>query len=172
MQYMKLSSGERAAFMRSLSEMSAYLHGRFDALTDEAARLPGPNGAFSPVEQAWHLADLEREGFGLRIRRLLDEDHPQLTDFDGARIARERNYRSLQLRDALEAFDSARRANIAALESLTTAAWVRAGVQESVGPVSLCDMPTFMAQHDEAHRHEIEQWRQDTTQGRGTETMT
>src|SRR6476469_4890942 len=39
----------------------------------ESRRRPGAD-CFSFVENVWHLADLEREGFGLRIRRILAEE--------------------------------------------------------------------------------------------------
>ena len=57
----------------------------------EARRRPAAGG-FSFVENVWHLADLEREGYGVRIRRILAEDEPALLNFDGDRIARERAY--------------------------------------------------------------------------------
>jgi hypothetical protein len=31
-------------------------------------------------------------------------------------------------------------------------------VQEGFGPVSLCDLPSMMAEHDDSHRREIEAW--------------
>jgi hypothetical protein len=45
------------------------------------------------------------------------------------------------------------------LGSLGEDSWTRAGVQEGVGVVMLCDMPAFLLQHDEAHRLEIEEWK-------------
>jgi hypothetical protein len=111
------------------------------------------------VEQVWHLADLEREGYGERIRRLLAESDPQLPDFDGAKVARDRNYRSLSLEQGLAAFAAARERNIAALRALDAPSWLRGGRQDGVGTVSLCDIPGFMFQHDAAHRIEIEAWK-------------
>jgi hypothetical protein len=110
------------------------------------------------VEQCWHLADLEREGYAVRIRRLLDETNPLLPDFDGTQVARERNYRARPLSDALLAFREARAANLAALRRAEAGDWLREGVQEGVGPVALCDIPAMMDEHDEAHRTEIEAW--------------
>ena len=159
MQYVKFNAAERQELMRSLSAMPEYLYEQFDALSAEDARLPGPGGAFSPVEQVWHLADLEREGFGVRIRRLRDEQAPRLPDFDGDRIARERHYRSLSLREGLEAFAFARKANLATLQCLPGEAWARSGTQEGVGMVTLCDLPALLLQHDQAHRLEIEEWK-------------
>ena len=158
-QYVKFNAAERQELMRSLSAMPEYLYEQFDALSAEDARLPGPGGAFSPVEQVWHLADLEREGFGVRIRRLRDEQAPRLPDFDGDRIARERHYRSLSLREGLEAFAVARKANLATLQCLPGEAWAHSGTQEGVGIVTLCDLPALLLQHDQAHRLEIEEWK-------------
>src|SRR5437762_561384 len=81
-------------------------------LEDAAARLPEPawrasragDGGFCLVEHAWHLADLEREGYGVRLLRLLNDDDPVLPNFDGDRIARERDYKSKTLAEGIAAF--------------------------------------------------------------------
>ena len=49
----------------------------------------------------WHLCDLEREGFGVRIRRLRDETTPHPPDFDGTRVAQQRDYRALSLSNTI-----------------------------------------------------------------------
>ena len=158
MEYMKLNPIEREALLAELGGMADYLRTALSDLTPEQARMPGADGAFSPVEQAWHLADLERDGFAQRIRRLLIEVDPLLPDFDGTKIAIDRNYRSLSLEDGLSAFARVRAENIALLRSIDEISWWRSGTQEGVGSVTLCDMPGFMAQHDASHRVEIEAW--------------
>jgi hypothetical protein len=159
MLYMKLDTAGRAELLAALSAMKGFLREAFASLDAQTARTAGPDGAFSPVEQVWHLADLEREGFGERIRRLKTEANPRLADFDGARIARERDYRSLALAEGLRAFEAARDENIRVLRAIPEAAWRRAGTQDGVGPVTLCDMPEFIRQHDQAHVAEIEAWK-------------
>lgn len=161
MQYMKLTDIQRDELLQTLGAMHEFLRNAFATLSADEARLPGPNGGFSPVEQVWHLADLEREGFGLRIKRLLSEANPVLPDFDGARIARERDYRSLSLTAGMAAFEAARRTNISTFLALPPGTWSRTGTQEGVGPVSLCDMPAFLQQHDQAHVAEIREWQED-----------
>jgi DinB family protein len=158
MKYLSLSRPEREVLWKDLEAMPEFLRDRFSSLSDEAARAPGPGGAFSPVEQCWHLADLEREGFGARIRRLLDEDDPYLPDFDGARLARERDYRSRSLGDGLAAFRAERASNLALLRSVSSEQWSRGGRQEGVGRVAICDLPSMMAEHDASHRAEIDAW--------------
>jgi hypothetical protein len=159
MQYMRLNTDQRREFLASLSSMPEFLSVSFSGLNPEQTRTRGPEGTPSPVEQVWHLADLERDGFKERIARLLAEAEPELPDFDGAKVAADRNYRSLSLQDGLSAFTDARRANIAALRAVDAHSWLRSGTQEGVGRVSLCDIPGFMSQHDAAHRTEIEAWK-------------
>jgi hypothetical protein len=88
-----MSRPSREALAR-LAAMPPFLEKNARRFTEEDARRKGPDGAFSFVENVWHLADLEREGYGARIERLRGEDHPRLSDFDGARVARERDYQS------------------------------------------------------------------------------
>lgn len=127
-------------------------------LPPEVAARPGPGGSFSPVEHCWHLADLESGGFAARIRQLLAEERPFLPDFDGARVARERSYRTRSLAEGLAAFRAARRATLALLRSVPDQAWARAGVQENVGEVHLADIPRLMCDHDASHRAELAAW--------------
>ena len=159
MEYMKLDDSARAEVLRDLAAMPAYLREAFEALPQDLLTTGGPDGLFSPVEQVWHLADLEQEGFASRIERLLNEHDPLLPDFDGTAVARARNYKALSLTAGLARFEAARHANLARLRAVPDDAWTRSGVQSGVGAVSLCDMPVFLRQHDEAHKGEIAQWR-------------
>ena len=144
-----------AALLDSLALMPQDLRAAAARMTPEAARTPPADGGFSLVEQAWHLADLEREGYGERIRRLLSEEGPELPDFDGGRVATERNYRARSLAEGIAAFAAARTANLAQLRSAPASAWERSGRQEGVGPVTLRDVPRMMHEHDDSHRAEI-----------------
>jgi hypothetical protein len=157
MQYMRLPPEGQQQMLDQLASMSTFLAERFGALVDDQATRRVDN-LFSPVEQVWHLADLEREGFGVRIERLLNEDDALLPDFDGAEVAQRRNYRGKSLHEGMRAFARARQDNIEALARVTPSEWTRRGVQQGVGPISLGDIPTMMAEHDAAHRDEINAW--------------
>jgi DinB superfamily len=113
------------------------------------------SGPFALVEHLCHVADLEREGFGERIRKLLTEENPWLPDFDGERIARERDYLNLPLPPALARFASAREETLRLLGSVANDQWARAGRQEGVGIVTLADLPRRIFDHDRAHLNEI-----------------
>jgi hypothetical protein len=112
-------------------------------------------GGFSLVEHLWHLADLEREGFGVRLRRLLTEVEPALSNFDGERAAREREYVKKNLVEGLGAFTLARHRNVDRLRAVPLAAWKRVGHQDGVGRITLADVPRMMADHDRSHTEEI-----------------
>jgi len=118
---------------------------------DLARTRPGPD-AFSYIEHVWHLADLEGEGFAERIRRLRTEEDPALPDFDGGRIAAERDYRARRLDDGLAEFAAARARNVETLRRSTPAERARGGVQDGVGRVTLRDIPMRMLEHDASHR--------------------
>ena len=163
MRKLTLETAERDDLLAKLEEMPGFLEGAFGTLSSMEAVVPGPNGTFSPVEQCWHLADLEREGYGTRISRLLSEGDPFLPDFDGERVAQERRYRTLSLAEGLRAFRAARADALSMLRSIRGDQWERAGRQEGVGPVALCDLPAMIAEHDASHRSEIEAWMREQT---------
>lgn len=118
-------------------------------------RIRAKDGTFALIEQAWHLADLEAEGYGLRIRRMLEEDDPELPDFRGDVIAEERNYLGLDVEPALEKFARARAENVARIASLTEEQLQRAGRLEGVGRVTIARLVEMMAEHDAGHAAEL-----------------
>lgn len=124
-------------------------------IPEDRVRQRGTTGGFSFVEHVWHLADLEREGYGVRIRRLLSEDEPLLSNFDGERIAHERVYQRRDLADGLLAFTSARTRNLQMLRDVPNGDWARTAEQEGIGAVALGDIPRMMVEHDREHEKEI-----------------
>jgi hypothetical protein len=138
-----------------LLAMPALLAHAAEALAPEQWRMRGPDAGFALTEQAWHLADLEREGYGARITRLLTEEAPFLPDFDGDRVAREREYRDADLALGIRLFATARARNAERLRTLSEPAHLRHGVQDQVGPVTLGQIPLMMARHDQGHALEI-----------------
>jgi hypothetical protein len=158
MHYMKLDAIGREELLAELELMPLFLEKVFAGLSAEQITRSGPEGLFSPVEQVWHLADLEREGFESRIDRLEREPDPHLPDFDGAAVAAARDYRSLSLEAGLKAFRAARTANVQKLRRMADEAWPRSGTQEGVGRISLCDIPSMIRAHDAAHKEEIHRW--------------
>ena len=157
MQYMKLSEVQREELIAALAGMKKFLREAFGSLPPEETRTPGPRLLLASG------TGLAFGRPGVRVRSshpaAANRTNPHLLDFDGAKIARERNYRALSLAEGLRAFEAAREANLRTLETLSPEAWMRSGTQDGVGSVSLCDMPAFLHQHDQAHMAEIEEWK-------------
>lgn len=146
---------ELETLLLTLESTPALLARAAEGLEPSKIRQSPAPGSFSLVEHVWHLADIEREGYGIRVRRILTEDEPFLSDFPGDRFAREREYAKRDLADGLAAFAEARNRDIELLRAVHNAMWARRGVQEGVGPITLEDVPRMMAAHDRAHTDEI-----------------
>ena len=124
-------------------------------LSKEEACRRGKGGGFSFVENVWHMADLEREGYAVRIQRIRAEQHPSLPDFEGERVAEERQYQNLSLAEGVALFNRARADNLGALRTVAEAEWKRSASQANVGDVTLRDIPRMMAEHDQSHARDI-----------------
>ena len=153
-----MTKPDQDALYATLESMPNFLDNAFGGLSSTEASRSLSTDSFSPVEHCWHLADLECEAFTVRIRRLLEESNPWLQDFDGTRVAEERQYKQRSLSAGIAAFRQARLNNRGLLQTVPPDSWTRQGEQEGVGIVMLCDIPAMMAEHDATHRVEIDKW--------------
>ena len=110
---------------------------------------------FSLVEHACHLRDLEREGYLVRVRRMLSEKSPDLVGFDGDAVAAARDYRSQDGRQAARDFAAARREVLALLSPLTADDLRREGTFAGKR-ICFADVVAMMVEHDREHRDDIE----------------
>jgi AraC-like DNA-binding protein len=125
------------------------------AAIGEAAAVQPPGGGFALVEHVWHLAEIETEAFQVRLARLAAEVAPWLADFDGDGLARERRYVERSPAAGVRAFAQARAATVAALGRIRGAGWLRGGMQEHVGYVTLGELPERILGHDKSHAGEL-----------------
>jgi hypothetical protein len=114
------------------------------------------DGGFSLTEQICHLRDLESEGYLTRIITILNEDCPELVDFDGTRIAMERNYQSQDPQAALKVFEENRAASISQLEKVSTIQLQRTGSFGAFGIITLEQLIERMLEHDRSHMAELQ----------------
>lgn len=146
--------------IRLLEAMPESMRQLTDGLRDgELSWKPAPE-QFSALEQVCHLRDLEREGYALRIHRLLAENQPTLPDFDGGRIALERDYNSQDFEAAFQEFALARASNASLLKTLSPADLKRSGFLEGVGAITLKKLLLLMREHDLSHQRELSELRQ------------
>ena len=133
-----------------LSVSPVRLRALLAGLTEDALRTAPPVGGFAPIEDAWHLRDLEAEGHLVRLRRILAEEQPSLVSIDGDRLALERGYLARELGRALDEFAQYREESLALLGGLPAQAWSRGAIFEGK-PITLLELVSAMADHDETH---------------------
>ena len=135
----------------SLAQTPEIIAHQIATLSNDELRRKNSDDEFSAVENVCHLRDLEVEAYALRIDRILNEREPLLPDFDGGRVAVERDYNRQDIQGALEAFALARTKNVNILRELAPERLTREGVLEGVGRVSLKALLLMMREHDEGH---------------------
>ena len=95
-----------------LSTMPTLLRELLSAMEPVKLRTKPAPGLFSPLEDAWHLRDIEMEGYLVRIQRMFTGQSPVLVDLNGDQMAIERRYNERELSPAIEGFASARAESI------------------------------------------------------------
>ncbi|HET7435491.1 MAG TPA: DinB family protein [Thermoanaerobaculia bacterium] len=138
-------------------ERLASFPAKLRAWTESTPRLceRSSDGNFALVEHAWHLADLERD-YGARLERIVKEDEPSWADFDGERVAEERNYMALPLPDALREFEAARAANVLRMRAASEGDWSRSGHHDGKRRMTFGEVVAAMDGHDADHSGQIE----------------
>ncbi len=140
--------------IESLAAMPAFVAAAL-AECGEAIRVRPHGGEFSLAEHACHLRDLEREGYLVRVRRMLAEDRPELVPFDGAAVAASRDYLAEDAHAAARDFALARREVLTLIAPLGPAELAREALFAG-RTICLLDLVAMMVGHDGEHREEIE----------------
>jgi hypothetical protein len=109
-----------------------------------------PSEHLTAIEQICHVLDIERDGYQLRFRRMLDEDLPVLPDIAGEQLAIARQYAAANAEDVLREFRVARKATISLLSALSKDELLRTGVFEGV-PISIGGLIHMLCSHDSQH---------------------
>ena len=144
----------QAEALRQLSVTPSFLQAALVRATPEQLRAKPTPDTFALVEHACHLRDLEREGYAIRLKRMLSESHPLLNGFEGDVIARQRDYLLQDAMNAASEFAIARNAFVARMDRLTPEEMQRTG--SFLGrDITVCDLLAMMVDHDREHVAEI-----------------
>jgi hypothetical protein len=144
-----------ARTVENLAAMPAFLEAALHEAGGENLRARPSAEDFSLVEHACHLRDLEREGYLVRVRRILSEDCPRLDGFDGKSLAAARDYPSQDAQRAAQDFAAARRELLALLAMLDPTDFSRAAAFDGER-ITLARLVAMIDAHDSGHRAEIE----------------
>ncbi|OLE53412.1 MAG: hypothetical protein AUG51_13380 [Acidobacteria bacterium 13_1_20CM_3_53_8] len=150
-----MTEEELVSLVRFLEETPRVVRQFSENLSETELRWKPSEDEFSVLENVCHLRDIEREGYSVRIEKLLNEDKPFLHDLDGARMALARDYNNQDFSTALEDFSQAREVNARKLVELSVEQLNRSGEFEGVGEITLEKLLQMMREHDDGHRQEL-----------------
>ncbi len=140
--------------LKRLQEMPAFLRQALHGATRADLEQRTSPDTFCLIEHACHLRDLEREGYLVRLRRIMSESEPVLAGFEGDVIARQRDYMKQDAIAAANDFAMARAGFLALARTVSEADMRRTG--RFMGRiVTVCDLLGMMVEHDLGHCREI-----------------
>ena len=151
-----VASQEYKELVRSLEDTPRKIKQLVGDLGESKVRERSGENTWAVVEHVCHLRDIEKEGYAIRITKLLTEDQPLLEDIDGDKLAVERVYINQDFKEALDGFINVRAVNIEAIRDLSPDQLSRSGMFDD-SPLSLLDLLKKMRQHDHEHIDEMVQ---------------
>lgn len=110
-----------------------------------------PGEKFSAIEQICHIRDIETDGYHHRIQAILNENNPELASVAGYELAIQRDYKNADLKEAIAAFQEARKKTIALIETIDDEQWNRPAYFEGYGNITLRSLLHFLCSHDLEH---------------------
>jgi hypothetical protein len=137
-----------------LAEMPRILEAALANATIDDLRARAQPESFCLIEHACHLRDLEREGYAVRLHRLLTERAPVLEPFHGDAVARQRDYMAQNPREAAAEFALARSQFIVRAQALTQEQAARRATFAGRA-ITIPDLVAMMLEHDQEHAREI-----------------
>jgi hypothetical protein len=157
------------------SEERQQLIAQYRAGYDEVAQalegFPSDKLTAHPIEGKWsateivhHLADSETTS-GLRLRRLLSEDHPLIQGYDQDVYASELKYNQRELGPALDLFRGTRACTAQLFDFMSDADWRREGTHSESGSYSAEDWLKIYAAHAHNHAAQILRLREALNEG-------
>ncbi|WP_394780446.1 DinB family protein [Undibacterium sp.] len=110
-----------------------------------------PSESLNALEQICHVRDIEIDGYQLRFRHLLNEEHPVLASIDTYALVAERDYAGASPADVFAAIRDARKETVHMLATLESGQWQRSGSFDGYGDVTVQGLAHFLCSHDQQH---------------------
>jgi hypothetical protein len=116
----------------------------------EDLQKPAQDGGWGVVEILPHLLDWEEITHD-RVWRLLEEDRPELEEYDDSLWAIEHEYSSQDPYEVFRRFTELRHELVARLRELDDAAWQRTAILGEHGEITLQGLMNAIVDHDAKH---------------------
>jgi hypothetical protein len=125
-------------------------------LDDAAAeRKPGV-GKLSAIEHVCHLIDMERDVFGTRLRRILEEDAPRLDPVTMDHFVEPSRWEGRTFAELVDEWEAARQLNVELVAATEDDDLLRQGLQPDVGPIAFLQIVRQWARHDREHLRQLD----------------
>ena len=151
-----------AQYKAAADEVSAALEG----FPQDKLNAHPIEGKWSAAEIVHHLGDSETTS-GLRLRRLLSEDHPLIQGYDQDVYAKELRYNEREMGPSLDLFRSTRACTAQLFDFMTDEDWRREGTHSESGSYSAEDWLKIYAAHAHNHAAQIRRLREALEQAAG-----
>jgi hypothetical protein len=135
----------------------AAVDGFIDALSAVPAEVMDfqeSTATWSPRDIGFHVADVDQM-LGLRLRRILGENNPQLAGADTQASVKLYRRGRLDVGLAMDCLSATSALNAGLIEGLTPEVMTRKGRHSEGHDVTAADLAAFMAMHIEAHIKQI-----------------
>ncbi len=150
-----MSNQDRAALIAKYRHGPDVIAAAVAGLADGELDYHPSDGGWSPREVIHHTADSEMTS-AVRLRRLVAEDNPVISGYDGDEFARRLEYDSRPVGPSLEAIRGARSSTASILDGLADEDWDRAGTHSEMGPYSIDLWLRIYSRHCHDHTEQIE----------------
>ena len=138
----------------SLARTAAVLRALLDGVPDAAATTPDAEG-WSARDVVAHLLIINDLGLDRRLRLIVEQDEPFLSDVNEHESLAASGYRERPLAGLLADFAARRASTVEWMRGLGPAQLERGGNHEFAGRVSVCDVSHHLAMHDLMHIAQI-----------------
>jgi uncharacterized damage-inducible protein DinB len=150
------TEAEAKAVFERLASAPRMLFEVCSGASPERLNRPLAPGKWSPLQVIQHLIGCDREALLPRVEKMINEDHPFLARYDQDLWMKQ--YGDVYNRKAVSLLDELarlREKTAVLLFDLDLAGWHRTGQHEERGSITLYDLATYFADHDEHHRRKI-----------------
>jgi hypothetical protein len=126
-------------------------------LTEEDTRRKPGVGKLSIIEHLSHMLDMEKQVFGIRLRRVLTEDNPRLDPVNQEHMIEESKWADRTWGEILDEWERLRLDNVQLVERTGEAEWARPVRHPDLGDKStFADVVSRWSKHDGEHLRQIE----------------
>ena len=150
-----MAKSNRAELTEKYRQGPGVIAAAVEGLSDAELDYRPSDGGWSPREVIHHTADSEMTS-AIRLRRLVVEDNPTISGYDGDDFARRLGYTTRPIGPSLDAIGSARSTTLSILEGLDEEDWNRAGTHSEMGAYSVDLWLEIYSRHCHEHAEQID----------------